>query len=124
MLFTSFLMITTSEAPLIGKWRPSSAKDVMDFYRAATPRRLTTVIETRYEKPTDTKGSAFRAFDLGTGDTVWTAYDYSLNTPENHLAAAMECVSEWRVADYQLLHWTANSRGDGMVFTFVIAEVR
>lgn len=116
-------MKTLSSAPLIGKWRASTAKEVMDFYRLATPRRLTSVIETRYEKPIDTKGSAFRAFDLGTGDTVWTAYDYSLNTPENHLAAAMQCIAEWRVADYQLTHWTANAKGDGMVFTFTISEV-
>ena len=116
-------MLTISGAPMIGRLHAVSARDVMDHHRRSIPRVLICTIDTTFVCPTDTKGSCFRAQDLGTGEIAFTASDYALTTPENHLNAAMACISEYRVADYELMHYGANRKGDGFLFTFAIAEV-
>lgn len=113
-------MTVTASAPLVGRYSAAGAREVMDFHNRAVPRLLTTVIETTYVGPTDHLGSRFRAMDLGTGDQTDVASDYSLTTPENHLAAAMACIAEWRVAEYRLIHYTANAKGNGTVWTFAV----
>jgi len=97
---------------------PAEAKEVMDFHRRATPRTLVTTVETLYVRPTSTTGAQFVASDMLTGDTSGTSYDYGLTTEENHLAAAIALISEWRVGDYQLIHYSENHNGSGYVFTF------
>ena len=41
-----------------------------------------------------------------------------MTTVENHCAAAMALITEWRVAAYQLVHYSASDDGCGYVFTF------
>ena len=113
-------MTASAFAPTVGRYSAADAREVMDFHRRAVPRVLTTVIETTYVQATDDQGSRFRAMDLGTGDQTNVACDYSLNTPENHLAAAIACIAEWRVAEYRLIHFTANAKGNGTVWTFAV----
>lgn len=107
-------------SPKVGRCSHAEARHVMDFHNRAVPRILMTVIETTYVGPTDDQGSRFRAMDLGTGDQTDVASDYSLTTPENHLAAAIACIAEWRVAEYRLIHYTANAKGNGTVWTFAV----
>ena len=112
---------TLSHCPLIGKWQSTTVREVYDSFRTVTSRSLVAVIKTRYESPTDTKGSCFRAVDLQTNDISFVGFDYTLTTPENHLAAAMELIKDWRVADYQLASWSVDHTGHGYLFTFVAA---
>ena len=113
-------MTANALAPTVGRYSAADARQVMDFHNRAVPRILTTVIETTYVQPTGDHGSRFRAMDLGTGDQTYVACDYSLTTPENHLAAAIACIAEWRVAEYRLIHYTVNAKGSGTVWTFAV----
>ena len=116
-------MLTLKGAPMIGRWRTVSAREVMDHHRRSVPRVMVCTIDTSFLSATDTKACCYRATDLGTGEISYSAADWCLTTPENHLKAAMACIAEWRVADYELLHSGANRKGDGFLFTFCIAEV-
>ena len=71
--------MTTTNAlpPRVGQTSAATAREVIDFYRRATPRVLTTLIRTEYVGPTDHHGSRFRASDLSTGDQTTVASDYA-----------------------------------------------
>lgn len=110
-----------SHCPLISKRESTTVREVYDAFRTLKTRSLVAVVQTFYVMPTDTKGSCYQAVDLSTNDISFVAYDYSLTTAENHLAAAMALITEWRVADYQLASCTVDNTGRGYVFTFVAA---
>ena len=57
-------------------------------------------IVTKFIGPTNTRGSRVKA--LADAGSLTTSWDYSLNTDENHRAAAMALVDklDWHYADY------------------------
>ena len=116
------IMQALHQAPTIGLFRSTSAKDVMDFHRRATPRTVLVTVSTRFEPPTDTKGSCYRAQDMSSSSISFTAANYALNCVENHLNAAMAVLTDYRHNEFVLKHYDSNKDDDGFVFTFELEE--
>ncbi len=75
-------------------------------------------IEVRYIGPTDTKGSRFKATRSGMPSSiaktsVTVSYDYSLNTSDNHWAAAKALIA---AMEWDCTTWHGGSTKKGMVF--------
>ncbi len=72
-------------------------------------------IETKYLGTTDTKGSRFKATLSGMyrPGSVTVGYDYSLNTEENHWAAAKALIT---AMEWEFTTWHGGSTKSGMVF--------
>ena len=84
-------MLSTLEAPTISRHHATSAKEVMDHFRAHHRKVLLTV-NTQYLAPTDTDGSRYTATAAHNGQFAFTFANYALTVPENHLAAAMSLI--------------------------------
>jgi hypothetical protein len=76
---------------------------------------ITQAIETRYVKPTNTKGSRIKA--TAAAGSITIGYDHALNTDGAHKAAADALIAK--------MGWTGtfaqggNAKGDGYVFVNV-----
>ena len=116
-------MLTYPASPTIGMFRVNNVKDILDDFRRTTSQGLVAVIQTSYVQATDDKGACYRAVDLHTGDIHFVAPDYSLTTGENHLHAAIDLISEFRVSDYRLISISTDGfSGKGYVITFTTVE--
>ena len=116
-------MSLSATSPTVGMFRANNVKDVLDDFRRTMSHGHAAVIQTSYVQATDTEGACYRAVDLHTGDIHFVAPDYSLTTGENHLHAAIDLISEFRVSDYRLISiCTDGFSGKGYVITFTTVE--
>jgi hypothetical protein len=75
---------------------------------------LTISINTKYNQPTETKGSSITAY-LTSGYTnkqITIDYDYALSASDNHLAAAKRLAKQFNARDVLYIKETQSQRGN------------
>ena len=110
-------MITLDKAPNVGKHNLASAKDVMDHYRR-NPRKVILTVETMYLPPSEDCGSRFTATVCDSKLFDFVHMDYSLSTPENHLAAAISVINSQLYGSYELMAYESVRDSACYLFTF------
>ena len=114
-------MLTIDKAPSFGKHYITSAKEVMDHYRRF-PRKVIVTVETMYLPPSDDYGSRFTGTIKDSFQFDFVHMDYSLSTPENHLAAAMAVITAHLYGNYSLLSYESIRGSGAYLFTFQAEE--
>ena len=110
-------MKTFSETCTIGAHHSPTPKEVMDEFRCST-RKVILTIETSYLPPSDNMGSVFTATISESRLFDFVHMDYSLTTPENHLAAAMAVIKSQLWGNYSLLAYESVRDSPSYIFTF------
>ena len=110
-------MITLDKAPNIGKHHLASAKHVMDHFRR-NPRKAILTVETMYLPPSEDCGSRFTATVCDSKQFDFVHMDYSLSTPENHLAAAISLINSQLYGSYELMAYESVRDSACYLFTF------
>ena len=106
----------TVSAPIVGRFRASHSREVMDHFRR-NPRKIIQTIKTSFLPPTDIDGSRYGAICETSNLFTFVHASYELTTEENHLAAAIALIREHIYGEYILTSYEAD-RGRGYVFTF------
>ena len=113
----------STQIPTVGRFNCPDAKTLMDEFRAAVPRQVLEIIETRYHGPTDTAGSCTSAVSLITSTAGQASWNYGLTQDENHLSAALEALCDSR-SEWELISRQSTDDGYLFCFQYVSPEVR
>lgn len=89
----------------------------MDHYRR-TPRKVILTVETMYLPPSDDIGSRFTGTICDSKQFDFVHMDYSLSTPENHLAAAISVINSQLYGSYELMAYESVRDSACYIFTF------